>query len=249
MNSGAGTPGLDHGNTRLELESVSRTIQTTVVLRSLTLSFECRQSVLLLGANGAGKSTLLRICAGLMRASSGAVRLRTADGVSPLAPAQVGYMGHHSMLYGELTVQENLEHAGALLGLGQVQVAEALGRWELDRHLKKRPVELSKGLLARAALCRAFMHRPRYLFLDEPSSALDQRSCEILLQEAASLRAIHHNQMLILTATHDITRLRSLAERVVVLGNGALLHDSARSGEIPENAVSHAISTYLEHNR
>lgn len=235
----------------LILEGVSKTIAQNVILNNLTISLPCTETVLLLGANGAGKSTLLRICSGLMRPSAGSVRVSvSSSGTRSLRSTEVGYMGHQAMLYGELTVRENLRLFATLSKLSTDAAEQGIERWELARHADKKPAELSKGLLARASLCRTFLSKPRFLFLDEPTSPLDQRSCALLLEELSALRRFHHEQMLTVIATHDLTRLQAAAGRVVILGSGNVLHDSAAaSGGSGTSLVAAGVSVYLEHNR
>lgn len=235
----------------LVLEGISKTIGNATILRNLTLSLPCTDTVLLLGANGAGKSTLLRICSGLMQPSTGAVRVSdSASSTRKLLPGEAGYMAHHSMLYGELSVRENLEFFSTLVGVSTSAVDSGIQRWELTKHEGKKPAELSKGLLARVSLCRTFLTRPRFLFLDEPTSTLDQHSCAILLQELSELRQFHRQQLLLVIATHDLSRLQSIAGRVIILGSGSILHDSATATDNSGTSlVQHAVSVYLEHNR
>lgn len=233
----------------LVLDRLSKDIDSAPIVRSVSCAIDAGERVLLLGANGAGKSTLLRICAGVMRATKGGLRLAMPQ--RSLRSRDVGYVAHQPMFYGELSLAENLKLFAALRGVSRDALKTAITRWQLDAHLRKRPGELSKGLLARASLCRAFLHKPPVLFLDEPSSALDQASCDILLEELSALHAYHHAKSIVLLATHDIARLGMIADRVLVMSAGQLIHDSKDvvDGQNKGAAVQRAINVYLTHNR
>lgn len=230
----------------LIFQNISKEIGAVSILKKVSFSVSFGDQLLLLGANGAGKSTLLRVAAGLTRSSSGTV---TTSSFAPIDPRNVGYVGHQSMLYGELSVRENLLLFASLGGVSRSLVDEGLVRWELSYHADKRPAQLSKGLLAKASLCRAFFHKPRFLFLDEPSSALDQSGCRILIEEIDALRLHFKGESMLILATHDLARLSELANRIVILSAGELVHDSKNlTGEVAA-VIQESTDVYLRHNR
>ncbi len=231
------------------IDRVSKEIDKAPILRRVSCALETGENVLLLGANGAGKSTLLRICAGIMRATSGGVRLASPS--RRVEASEIGYAGHQPMLYGELTLGENLDLFAALGEVSRRALRESIARWQLEPHLRKRPAQLSKGLLSRAALCRAFSHKPQFLFLDEPTSALDQASCDIFIEEVAALHSYHQSKLVTLIATHDLARLGVLADRVIVLSGGELIHDSRDGTDASEKTavIKRSVNVYLTHNR
>jgi heme exporter protein A len=228
--------------TALRLSGIRKSFAGRQVLDDISLALSGGTVTLLLGANGAGKTTLLRIAAGLSRADRGEM---TCDG-APWKPleARCGYAGHALMLYGALTVRENISLFLGLRGGGDVQAA--LERWELVEHTNREVRLLSKGLQYRASLCRAFLGEPRVAILDEPSSSLDDRSFAILERRLAERK-----DAVVLVATHDIHRFGPLAERVVVLHDGALRADSddVKFGATVKERVGTVISAYREWNR
>ncbi len=232
------------------LENISKSYGTLDVLRGISLTFSPGERTLLLGANGAGKSTLLKICAGLMRADCGAV-----TGISHgTHPAQIGYMGHAPLLYGDLTVRENLVLWATMLSLPTSAVEESLHAWELLAHGNKRIDDLSKGLTARASLARAFLSRPKYLFLDEPTSALDERSLGLLNNNIDALAQHHSGNLTLVIATHDIARVLPRATRVVVIQEGTVADDtntlSEQFASLPlEMRTAKVVSEYISTNR
>lgn len=180
--------------------------------------------VLILGANGAGKSTLLKVCSGLWRSDLGKVELNPSLPVN-----QIGYASHQALLYGALTVRENMQLMSRLYG-SNADTEEALKIWGLSEHADSILDRLSKGTIARAALCRAFINNPRLLLLDEPSSNLDDAATEIL--KKLVLQQVSNAAALVIIASHDLHRILPVATRVVMLESGEIAADSSQSGSI-----------------
>ncbi len=219
------------------VEKISKAFGPQPVLRELSVSFNAGECTLLLGANGAGKSTMLRICSGLLRPDSGRVAV---DGKRPV-PSFIGYAGHLPLLYGALTVEENLALLAQLGGV-TTPLSEHLSRWELEVCRNRQINELSQGQRSRAALARAFLQQPRFIFLDEPSSALDEHAFGLLRDAIAECRNAVSDAASVVIATHDITRMRPLASRAIVLNSGCIAADSC-------DAKDQVIAQYMEANR
>jgi len=154
------------------------------------------------GPNGAGKTTLLRMCAGLALPSAGTLEIEPDR-------AAIGFLGHEPLVYRELTALENLDLYGRLYRIPERRerigmLLERFGLWEARR---ERASALSRGQLQRLALCRALLHKPELLILDEPFSGLDEDGAELLDGELAGMR----ERRTMLVATHDPERLARLA--------------------------------------
>jgi len=172
------------------------------VLEGLTFDLERGGFLVVTGPNGAGKTTLLRMCAGLAIPSSGTLE------VEPDRSA-IGFLGHEPLVYRELTALENLDLYGRLYRVPERRerigmLLERFGLWEARR---ERAAALSRGQLQRLALCRALLHKPELLILDEPFSGLDADGAELLDRELAGMRG----QRTLLVATHDPERVAPLA--------------------------------------
>ena len=237
-------PAANRNEPLVRVTNLTKRFGSQQVLRSLSCAFNQGEITLLLGANGAGKSTLLRICSGLMRAGSGSVE-RALD------KRAYGYVGHEPMVYAHLTVRENLEFFAALSGKPN-PVATDFERWGLAPHAEKRVAELSRGLQLRVSLARALQAEPRVLLLDEPTSALDEESVEGLC--GTVLTIVHSGAPAggAVIATHDIQRLRPIANRVMLL-NGGVIEADSRSLEADGTGESAAcdavVARYRERNR
>ena len=171
------------------------------VLERLDLDVPRGGFTVVTGPNGSGKTTLLRLVAGLAAPTGGSLEV-SAD------RAQIGYLAHEPLVYRELSALENLDLYGRLYGVPERRerigmLLERFGLWEVRRE----PVSsFSRGMQQRLALCRALLHEPELLLLDEPFNALDEEGADLLDGELAGLRG-----RTFLVATHDPARLEPLA--------------------------------------
>jgi len=154
------------------------------------------------GPNGSGKTTLLRLCAGLLIPTSGELEVRAERG-------QLGYLAHEPLVYRELTAIENLDLYGRLYRVPERRerigmLLERFGLWEAR---SERTGSYSRGMLQRLALCRALLHDPELLILDEPANALDAAGEELLERELEELR----RERTLLVASHSPERLERFA--------------------------------------
>jgi heme exporter protein A len=154
----------------IELEGVGKAFGERVVLRDVTVTVTDGCTLAVFGANGAGKTTLLRILAGLLRAQVGKVRV---DG-------RVGLLGHEPMLYRDLSVRQNLEFHARLHGVAPARIDELLERTAMTARADEPVRTLSRGMTQRVAICRAVLHEPDVLLLDEPYANLDPGARELV---------------------------------------------------------------------
>jgi len=178
------------------------------VLRGIDFELARGGFMLVTGPNGSGKTTLLRMCAGLTTPSAGEVEVGAERG-------EIGFVGHDPLVYRELTALENLDLYGRLYGVPERRerigmLLERFGIWDVRND---RVATFSRGMAQRLALCRAFLHEPRLLILDEPYSALDSAGAELLDRELSETCA----GATFLVATHDPARLAALSSDSLVL--------------------------------
>jgi heme exporter protein A len=147
----------------IELRGVGRAYGERVVLRDVSVDVPAGSTLAVFGANGAGKSTLLRILAGLLRPHAGTVRVG----------GRVGLLSHEPLLYRDLTARENLLFHARLHGVAPERIDELLERVELADRADEPMRTLSRGMNQRIAICRAVLHEPEVLLLDEPYANLD----------------------------------------------------------------------------
>jgi ABC-type multidrug transport system ATPase subunit len=172
------------------------------VLRGVDLDLPDGGFLLVTGRNGSGKSTLLRVFAGLLAPSGGELELGVAR-------SGIGYVGHEPLVYRALTGAENLELYGRLYRVPERKerigmLLERFGLWEA-RH--QRVATYSRGMQQRLALCRALLHDPALVLLDEPYTGLDAEGTELLDRELAELAGARTA----VVSSHQPERLEALA--------------------------------------
>ena len=199
-----------------------------LVLDGVELDVRGGEAVALLGANGAGKTTLLRIAATLVRPTSGRIRVAGADCARDpeAARRRLGFLGHGSWLYEDLTALENLRFWTTLSGLS-VSVSAlrgALAAVELERWGDARVRPFSAGMKRRLSLARLVIARPRVLLLDEPFTGLDQSGAKWLEEH---LQAFKSGGGAVLMSTHSFGRGFGVADRAAILAGGRIATDVA----------------------
>lgn len=216
------TPHVPHASA-VELRDISKLYGTFAALRKVTTEFAVGRSVVILGPNGAGKSTLLRAIAGLIRPTYGRLAVLGSPDVSAVR-SRVGYLGHDSMLYDELTALENLRYTAKLYGSQNVKASmtpeEALDRVGLDPQLNRPVGKFSQGMRQRAALARVLMPQPELLLLDEPFSNVDVASSAQMLSVLGKLRA---EGKTILLTTHQPELARPIADCFCTMQDGQIV--------------------------
>jgi ABC-type multidrug transport system ATPase subunit len=178
------------------------------VLRGLDFELPRGGFLLVTGPNGSGKTTLLRLCAGLGLPTGGELEIDTTR-------EQVGFVGHEPLVYRELTALENLDLYGRLYRIPERRerigmLLERFGLWDAR---SDRVSSYSRGMTQRLAICRALLHEPTLLVLDEPFTALDAEAAELLDRELAERR----ERATFVVATHDPARIEPLASARLAL--------------------------------
>ncbi len=239
--SGAGGDG--PGARALVADDLSLAYGDRWVLRRLSLALPRGQTLAVIGPNGAGKSTLLRIVATLLRPTEG--RLAVLGCELPREAwrlrGRIGYLGHQSLLYRDLGAEENLRFHARLFGLpggGADRIAELLERVGLAHRAGTRVGEMSAGMVQRLAVCRAVLHEPEILALDEPLANLDPAAAETV----APLIGASSGRSRILV-THDVGAALTGADRVLALARDGSV---AFEGEAAAIDAERARSVYSD---
>ena len=203
-----------------------------------------------LGPNGAGKTTTIRILTGLTRRSGGNVRLNGCSiDDNPLAyKAQFGLVPQHTNLDVDLSVEENLFIHGRLYGMSRREILERshelLNEMELTEKPRSPVKKLSGGQKRRLLIARALLHRPRIVFMDEPSVGLDPAIRRSLW---GIIKKIKEDGATVFLTTHYIEEAEFLADRVAFLDAGRIVAE-ARPAELMAEIGAWAIDI-LQSNR
>jgi len=175
----------------LEARGLQKTFKSRQALAGIDLSLPRACVYGLLGPNGAGKSTLIRTLCGLLRPDSGEVHILGWRVPNVRIQSQIGYMPQEIALYDDLTVMQNLLFFGELYDLPRSQARERardlLDFVRLADREKERVGALSGGMKRRVSLVASLLHKPRLLFLDEPTAGIDPRLRRTLWEHFARL--------------------------------------------------------------
>jgi putative ABC transport system ATP-binding protein len=220
----------------LRSESLARSYlsggREITVLRDITFELEAGGFLAVTGPSGSGKSTLLGLLAGLDRPTRGRVVLDgrdltalTEDERARVRAESVGFVFQSFHLIPTLTARENIQVPLELRGEdGRARAEELLGRVGLGDRGHHYPAQLSGGEQQRVAVARAFAHRPKILFADEPTGNLDAANGQNIVALLGELNRELGTTLVLVTHEPD---LAALAHRVIRLRDGALVEDSA----------------------
>ncbi len=193
----------------IELADVSRAYGERVALANVTLALEEGETLAVFGANGAGKTTLLRILATLLRPHHGTARVLGHDVRKEgwAVRGKLGFLGHEPLLYRDLTARENLRFHARLHDVPLDRIDELLDAVGMRARADDPVHTFSRGMVQRTAVCRALLHDPELLLLDEPLAGLDPGAVSLVAPLLSGRTRV--------VITHDVD---SLADADLVLG-------------------------------
>lgn len=195
-------------------------------VNGVTLNVQPGQILGLLGQNGAGKTTTVRMLTSLLSPTRGWARVGGYDVVKhPFeVRSNVGVLTEQHGLYMRMTGEEYLEFFGKVYGL-DAPTRKARSQYLLDyfglaEAARRRSGEYSKGMKQKLALARALIHDPAVLLLDEPTSAMDPESAQLVRNEIARLKS---SQRTIIICTHNLAEAEALADQIAIIYRGRVL--------------------------
>jgi len=219
-------------------ENIDKLYGGMYALRRLTLEVAPGECAVLAGPNGSGKTTLLRIAARLVRPSGGSVTFPSAHTSQAAGHVQTGYVAHATMVYDELTAEENLRLFARLLKIPDAQtkvgaLLREVGLFDRGSSLVR---TFSRGMRQRVAIARALLQEPSMLLLDEPATGLDPQGTAWL---AGTLRRLRDSGCTILMSLHGESNISSLATRGIRLEVGRVAADT-RTGATLQSILTFA---------
>ena len=208
----------------IRLKEICKSYNGREVLRGINLEIADRDYLVILGASGSGKSTLLNVLSGLEKPDSGHVYFGEEDlsqltegQLTAFRRAQIAFIFQQYFLLPNLTVEQNVKMGANLAGnQDYVRILEALG---LGDKLQHYPSQLSGGEQQRVAIARALAKRPRVLFLDEPTGALDEATGRQILAYISSLQ--EELGFTLVMVTHN-ANIAQMAKTVVHINSGQI---------------------------
>jgi heme exporter protein A len=229
--------------TGIRFENIEKRYGGLAALRRIRFEIAPGECVALAGRNGSGKTTLLRIAASLVRPTAGELTFPPAVGANAAAASSAaktdpvrakvsaGFVAHATMVYDELTAEENLLLFARLQqtpnAAARVQkLLREVGLFERRDSLVR---TFSRGMRQRVAIARALLHEPSILLLDEPSTGLDPQGIAWL---AATLRQLRDTGCTILMSLHGESEISMLATRAIRLDAGLIVADTRTGAEV-----------------
>lgn len=220
----------------LRCSNLEKRFGNFLALRCVSFEIFPGEAVALAGHNGSGKTTFLRIAAGLSRPTAGSLQVGSEDILSTAVRMRIGFVAHHTMLYDELTAEENLLLFARLQGISASaeRAGELLSETGLADRRRSLVRTFSRGMRQRLTIARALLHAPSLLLFDEPGTGLDAPGVAWL---ATTLLRVRQAGCTILMSLHGQAELAAVATRAIRLESGTVAADST-SGE-PIESVLH----------
>ena len=210
----------------IETSKLSKSYGQVLAVDAVDLRVEQGEIYGFIGLNGAGKTTTIRALLGMIRPSTGSVRvLEQPVGPHGRGPwRQVGHLVERPSAYPELTVGENLEIHRRLQGLADTKaVSRVIERLGLDAYADRKAGTLSTGNLQRLGLARALLHEPELLILDEPANGLDPAGVVEIRELLAGLA--RDRGVTVFMSSHILSEVDRLATRIGIIHKGRLIEE------------------------
>ncbi len=225
----------------LQIEGLAKTyVPGKPVFADVSFTLDKGEFVCIIGHSGCGKTTILNVLAGLDTASAGNVFMGGREVAGPSLDRGVVFQGHALMPW--LTVRRNIAFAVESRWPGwnrsqvNAQVEKFVAMVGLSHAIDKKPSQLSGGMKQRVGIARAFSIQPRMLLLDEPFGALDALTRGTIQDELMGI--VRETQQTVFMITHDVDEAILLADRIVLMTNGAEGAGGYTPGGIAEIVVN-----------
>jgi ABC-2 type transport system ATP-binding protein len=210
----------------IECEDLTKHFDSFIAVEGVTFHIQPGEVLALLGQNGAGKTTTVRMLTSVLTPTRGWAKIAGYDTVKHPTEvrASVGVLTEMHGLYGRMTGYEYLDFFGQVYSLDKPRrerrAKELMEYFGLGQAGYRRSGEYSKGMRQKLALARALIHEPPVLLLDEPTSAMDPESAQLVRHEIARLRT---SQRAIVICTHNLVEAEMLADQIAIIYKGRIL--------------------------
>ena len=208
----------------IKIEGLSKSFGSFCALRNIDLEINAGEFWIIVGPNGAGKTTLLKIIATLSHPSQGEILINGTNSEQDRLKirGQIGFIGHQSFLYNNLTAEENLKFYARMYQLADTnrQINEILKQVGLGIRMYDLVRNFSRGMQQRLSIARALLTDPKIVLLDEPFSGLDQNAIDTFVELFTSL--VSPERIIIMT-THNLPLGLQLSSHYAIISKGKIM--------------------------
>ncbi len=206
----------------ISMKNVRKDFKETVALKNVTFNVEEGEIFGFLGPSGAGKTTIIKLLTSQLIQTSGEIKVFGKDVYASKKDIfkNIGVLSDNSGIYERLSVKDNLMLYADIYGVPKKNVEEILDTIGMSESIKKQAKKLSKGMKQRLMIARAVLHKPKLLFLDEPTSSLDPGTA---LEIHRLLRKLNEDGTTIFLTTHNMEEADKLCSRVAFLNGGEIV--------------------------
>lgn len=233
----------------MDTNALTKQYGTQVVVNKLNMNVKKGEIYALLGCNGAGKTTTLRMIMGLLKPTSGEVRIfgKKLNTNNSKVFQRIGALIEAPSFYENLTAQENLELIASLRGIhNENAINSALILVGLESENKKKVGKFSLGMKQRLGIALALMHEPELIILDEPTNGLDPigiQQIRVLIRDLCNQK-----NTTFLISSHILSEVEQLADRIGIIEKGNLLEETYMDdiGKYNRHYVKMAVSNAMQ---
>ncbi|MFP3390928.1 ATP-binding cassette domain-containing protein [Brevibacillus sp. SIMBA_040] len=205
----------------IETVQLSKRFGNRTVVNSVSLEVQSGEIFGFLGRNGAGKSTFINMLTGIIRPTSGSIRMFDSNTTSEEWKRRIGVLPDYSTFYDSLTAAAHLHYFARVKGvqLTQQECNRLLAAVELEEHAARKAKTFSFGMKKKLGIAQALVGDPELLFLDEPTSGVDVESA-LHIQEL--LRSLHKQGKTIFMTSHNLNEVEKICTRIAIMKNGKI---------------------------
>ena len=212
-------------STAIEVSNLTKYYDNFLVVDHINFKVKKGEVFGFLGPNGAGKTTTIKMLTGLAKPSEGTAKIDEKDIIKQIVDIKkmIGVVTEDSNLYDELSVADNLKFMGQLYGVSTLErerkIEELLKRFGLENKKDVKFAKLSKGMKRKVTIAAALVHKPKILFLDEPTTGLDVLSARVL---RSMIKQLNKVGVTIFLTTHYIEEAEQLCDTVAIIVDGKI---------------------------
>jgi ABC-2 type transport system ATP-binding protein len=228
----------------IKVQGLTKSYGDFIAVNNISFEIKTGEIFGFLGPNGAGKTSTIKMLIGLAKPSGGTAKIDKKDIIKQIIEIKkmIGVVTEDSNLYDELSVVDNLRFVGQLYGVSKLErekrIDGLLKRLGLDDKKDVKFAKLSKGMKRKVTIAAALVHKPRILFLDEPTTGLDVLSARVL---RAMVKELNKMGVTIFLTTHYIEEAEQLCNTVAIIVNGKI-----KTVDTPRNLMLKTKSKNLE---